>query len=265
MLFLFIFVSDNKCAKGEKQMSDQIKDTIRGAAENARNTRKRCFLDHFGLSNGYEKVTLADIASRVGVDVEVVRKIVAQLRIPYMAPWPYNLLNDILGYEFTDNLTKDQERGIEAVVSKLSPREKEMVTSYYKEDALLSELGDTYGVTKERVRQIIAKALRKLRYPANLHYILYGFDWTEKQAKKRMAINIPRISRAVEEFKLDCPIEELDFSVRAYNCLKRSKLNTVGDVVDYIQKHGVTEIRNCGKKTQAEVLSVINSVVEVVK
>ena len=30
--------------------------------------------------------------------------------------------------------------------------------------------------------------------------------------------------------KLETPIDDLDFSVRAYNCLKRANINTLGDL-----------------------------------
>jgi DNA-directed RNA polymerase subunit alpha len=31
---------------------------------------------------------------------------------------------------------------------------------------------------------------------------------------------------------LETPIEEIEFSVRAYNCLKRANINTVQDLID---------------------------------
>jgi len=51
---------------------------------------------------------------------------------------------------------------------------------------------------------------------------------------------------------LDMPIEELDLSVRSYNCLKRAGINTVGEL---IQKNveDMMKVRNLGKKSLEEV------------
>lgn len=47
-------------------------------------------------------------------------------------------------------------------------------------------------------------------------------------------------------------IEELDFSVRTYNCLKRASVLTVGDLVQY-SENDLMQIRNFGRKSLAEV------------
>ena len=43
-------------------------------------------------------------------------------------------------------------------------------------------------------------------------------------------------------------IEELDFSVRAFNCLKRAGINTVGELVQRNQEE-MMKVRNLGKKS----------------
>lgn len=49
------------------------------------------------------------------------------------------------------------------------------------------------------------------------------------------------------------PIEELQLSVRAYNCLKRAQINTVADLLDYSQED-LLEIKNFGAKSAEEVI-----------
>lgn len=56
---------------------------------------------------------------------------------------------------------------------------------------------------------------------------------------------------------LETPIEEIEFSVRTYNCLKRANINTVQDLIDKREAE-VTKIRNLGKKSLKEVLDKVN-------
>lgn len=57
--------------------------------------------------------------------------------------------------------------------------------------------------------------------------------------------------------KLETPIEEVEFSVRAYNCLKRAGIHTIQDLVDKKEVE-VTKIRNLGKKSLKEVLDKVD-------
>lgn len=56
--------------------------------------------------------------------------------------------------------------------------------------------------------------------------------------------------------KLDTPIEELDFSVRAFNCLKRADVNTLGDLIAKSELE-MNKIRNLGKKSLKEVIDKV--------
>lgn len=56
--------------------------------------------------------------------------------------------------------------------------------------------------------------------------------------------------------KLETPIEDLDFSVRAFNCLKRANVNTLGDLVEKSELE-MMKIRNLGKKSLKEVIDKI--------
>ena len=52
------------------------------------------------------------------------------------------------------------------------------------------------------------------------------------------------------------PIEELQLSVRAYNCLKRAQINAVSDLLDYSQED-LLEIKNFGQKSAEEVVEAL--------
>ena len=55
---------------------------------------------------------------------------------------------------------------------------------------------------------------------------------------------------------LETSIEEIEFSVRAYNCLKRAGIHTVQDLISKKESE-VTKIRNLGKKSLKEVLDKV--------
>ncbi len=55
---------------------------------------------------------------------------------------------------------------------------------------------------------------------------------------------------------LETPIEEIEFSVRAYNCLKRAGIHTVQDLINK-KENEVNKIRNLGKKSLKEVLDKV--------
>ena len=57
---------------------------------------------------------------------------------------------------------------------------------------------------------------------------------------------------------LEMTIEELDLSVRSFNCLIRAGINTVGDLINK-SEDDMMKVRNLGKKSLEEVISKLNS------
>nr|YP_009511517.1 RNA polymerase subunit alpha [Gracilariopsis mclachlanii]AXI97394.1 RNA polymerase subunit alpha [Gracilariopsis mclachlanii] len=53
-------------------------------------------------------------------------------------------------------------------------------------------------------------------------------------------------------------IEELQLSVRAYNCLKRAQINSISDLLDYSQGE-LLEIKNFGQKSAEEVIEALQN------
>lgn len=60
----------------------------------------------------------------------------------------------------------------------------------------------------------------------------------------------------IEDPANQIPIEELQLSVRAYNCLKRAQINSVADLLDYTQED-LLEIKNFGAKSAEEVIQAL--------
>jgi len=62
----------------------------------------------------------------------------------------------------------------------------------------------------------------------------------------------------VKEKVLEMTIEELDMSVRAFNCLKRAGINTVEDLINRSEEDMI-KVRNLGKKSLEEVIQKLQS------
>jgi RNA polymerase primary sigma factor len=67
-------------------------------------------------------------------------------------------------------MQEDLRRGLEGILSTLSDREAEVIKKRYgigeSSPQTLEEVGETLDVTRERIRQIEVKALRKLKHPS---------------------------------------------------------------------------------------------------
>ena len=53
-------------------------------------------------------------------------------------------------------------------------------------------------------------------------------------------------------------IEELDLSVRSFNCLKRAGINTVEDLISKTEED-MMKVRNLGRKSLDEVIAKLKS------
>ena len=62
----------------------------------------------------------------------------------------------------------------------------------------------------------------------------------------------------VKERVLEMTIEELDMSVRSFNCLKRAGIDTVEDLTNRTEEDMI-KVRNLGKKSLEEVIQKLQS------
>ena len=61
-----------------------------------------------------------------------------------------------------------------------------------------------------------------------------------------------------KEKVLEMTIEELDLSVRSFNCLKRAQINTVEDLTNRTEED-MMKVRNLGRKSLDEVVEKLRS------
>lgn len=78
---------------------------------------------------------------------------------------------------------------------------------------------------------------------------------TDKTEKNQIDSKSESIS--IEPYN-NIAIEELQLSVRAYNCLKKAKINTVGDLLQYSPEK-LQELKNFGRKSADEVFSTLKN------
>ena len=77
---------------------------------------------------------------------------------------------------------------------------------------------------------------------------------TEAKAKEIRKIAEGLIASAVKEKVLEMSIDELELSVRSYNCLKRAGINTVEELTNRTSED-MMKVRNLGRKSLEEVLA----------
>ncbi|OLC39146.1 MAG: hypothetical protein AUH81_02510 [Candidatus Rokubacteria bacterium 13_1_40CM_4_69_5] len=121
--------------------------------------------------------TPEELAQRTGVPAKKVRLILESSRKPLSLETPIgedSELGDFLEDKSTGSpndtlLTQDLTTQVERALAMLSPKEKEILRLRFgigeEGEHTLEEVGKRFAVTRERIRQIEAKALRKLRHP----------------------------------------------------------------------------------------------------
>lgn len=96
-----------------------------------------------------------------------------------------DFIEDTHGTSPVDAATKaGLQQAIEDVLSSLTPREARVLRMRFgiemNTDHTLEEVGKQFDVTRERIRQIEAKALRKLRHPSRAEKLISFTDLEEK-------------------------------------------------------------------------------------
>ena len=157
-------------------MIDTINRLLKGAKDFLRETGR--------------EPTPEEMAERLDIDLSKVKNILKIAKEPLSLDTPIGSSEDSYLSDFiedVDSLSPDEATAMESlrenlrnVLRTLSPREELVLRMRFgidtSVDLTLEEVGDNFAVTRERTRQIEAKALKKLKHPTrrNLLFAFYN-------------------------------------------------------------------------------------------
>lgn len=179
----------------------------------------------------------------------------------YKKIWPYNLTYEMfVGIKHVNIPVFTQ-----IVKEELKEKEADVIFCYYRDGMTLDDIAGKYSVTRERVRQIKAAAVRKLRNPKRAkRYILYSYECVSELQNKLSALQKIALDEDVEDVNAteaeEPTTDVLNLSVRSYNCLSRyarlkfkQKELYISQLTD-MSAEEVANIRNLGKRSFMEIL-----------
>ena len=222
--------------------------------------------------------------------------------------WPWNLISAINNpppfsgkddREFFDldnpqMIPQDFVASLLYAMHTLYPREYSVLLMRYIEGKNLEEIGKEFNVTRERIRQIEAKAIRKLRHPKRMKYIRRGVSGMMLDADVRcreLEQEFERLNNIIKCMEIEkekpekrpyeddnpksIPIGDLGLSVRTYNCLARHlywearknglepvpfrNIQFYVDDILHLTADDLIGIRNLGRKSLMELTEKMHS------
>ena len=178
---------------------------------------------------------------------------------------------------FNDNFDKVAEE-------LLTPRERRIIQARFEEFKTLEKVAEEFGVTRERVRQIEQKTLRKLKLRRNVFlnkertYDLIRSDIYEQLKAEAIAeverlkekLTVEAAYEIIKEYERthgryhqdteidNVRIQDLGLSVRSTNALLRNEYRTFKDIKS-LTEYDLRKIRNLGVKSIREILDYTKS------
>ena len=149
------------------------------------NKIKRVFVQEHG-----REPTHAELAKELNTDEKKIKNIIKISREPVSLETPVGDSEDAFIKDFIENeddlspadavASNDMKERVREVLKTLTPREEKVLKMRFGIDVAsehtLEEVGKDFSVTRERIRQIEVKALRKLRHPSRSKKLQSFFD-----------------------------------------------------------------------------------------
>jgi RNA polymerase primary sigma factor len=149
------------------------------------NKIKRVFIQEHG-----REPTHAELAKELNIDEKKIKNIIKISKEPVSLETPVGDSEDAFIKDFIENendfspadtvASNDLKERVREVLKSLTPREEKVLKMRFGIDVAsehtLEEVGKDFSVTRERIRQIEVKALRKLRHPSRSKRLQSFFD-----------------------------------------------------------------------------------------
>jgi len=149
------------------------------------NKIKRAYIQEHG-----KEPTHAELAKETNIDEKKIKNIIKISKEPVSLETPVGDSEDAFIKDFIENenecspaetvANNDLKDRVRHILKTLTPREEKVLKMRFGIDVAsehtLEEVGKDFGVTRERVRQIEVKALRKLRHPSRSKELETFFD-----------------------------------------------------------------------------------------
>jgi DNA-binding CsgD family transcriptional regulator len=155
--------------------------------------------------------------------------------------WPLNMLAEIdveafRGCIYLNTPPDNFENNWDLAKESISEREATVIEMYFRNRKTLQQIAAELRLTRERIRQILGKAIRKLRHSSRINILIGGIGIEEH--------------RPIEEHR----ISNEHLSVRAFNSLMKANVQTVGELLR-ISEEKIRNIRGVGVTTSDEILA----------
>ncbi|PKN03376.1 RNA polymerase sigma factor RpoD [Candidatus Dependentiae bacterium HGW-Dependentiae-1] len=149
------------------------------------NKIKRTFIQENGREPSH-----AELAKELNLDEKKIKNIIKISKEPISLETPVGDSEDAYIKDFIENeneyspadtvASNDLKERVREVLKSLTPREEKVLKMRFGIDVAsehtLEEVGKDFSVTRERIRQIEVKALRKLRHPSRSKKLLSFFE-----------------------------------------------------------------------------------------
>ena len=204
--------------------------------------------------------------------------------------WTEDLFCAVVGLPRTASscgkIPPDVDKTMIEAIDSLAPIEQTIIRGLFQDKKDQVELGKELGISKSRVQQIKEKALRKMRHPSRLAYIVYGDNYyinkkkaaeeaIQKYAIQSAAEELERLNALIDikrsiltglsatpsakEYIKEQSIEALGLSTRAFNCLTRCGIETIDELCT-VCFDDISKIRNMGRKSADEIVEKLKSI-----
>ena len=192
--------------------------------------------------------------------------------------FPYNLLSYIRDinqdFVFPQIITQDITDGVHYAILTLNEKQRSVLYFRFECQLTLDEISTRLCLSKTRIRNIINIAISTWFKTDNIKFIEHGMKGHVEylvNVKTNASTNVSMVreyKRGFEDGYNEARgkstsddkkhnfmmIEELNLSVRSYNCLKRAGIDTVEDMITRTEKDMI-RVRNLGKTGIDEIKS----------